>query len=165
MEVENLPKSYPYITSKTDQTVTAAAHVMELKNEISNLQKQIKKLKGSAISVDDLVGKATSMGSTKVVAEQVDLEDRDVMAQVSDQVRDKLQSGIVVLLGKGDPTTPILVSVSKDLAGKIKAGDILKELAAVMGGKGGGRPDFAQGAVPNAKAWSDAQAKLKTIVK
>ena len=165
LEVENLPKSFPYITSKTENTVSAAAHVLELKNEISNLQKQIKKLKGSAISVEELVGKATNMGSTKVVAEQVDLEDRDVMAQVSDQVRDKLQSGIVVLLGKGEATTPILVSVSKDLAGKIKAGDILKELAAVMGGKGGGRPDFAQGAVPNAKAWSDAQAKLKTMVK
>ncbi len=165
LEAENLPKSFPYIANKQENSHSAAQHILYLKTQISEKEKEIKKLKGSAISVDDLVGKATSMGSTKVVAVQVDLEDRDVLAQVSDQVKNKLQSGIVVLLGKGDATTPLLVSVSKDLSGKIKAGDILKELAAVMGGKGGGRPDFAQGAVPNASAWSQAQAKLKEIVK
>lgn len=165
LDAENLPKSFPYITNRQESSLTAAQHILYLKTQISEKEKEIKKLKGSAISVDDLVGKATSMGSTKVVAVQVDLEDRDVLAQVSDQVKNKLQSGIVVLLGKGDTTTPLLVSVSKDLSGKIKAGDILKELAAVMGGKGGGRPDFAQGAVPNAGAWSQAQAKLKEMVK
>jgi alanyl-tRNA synthetase len=41
---------------------------------------------------------------------------------------------------------------------------VLKELAAVMGGKGGGRPDFAQGAVPNPKAWPEAHARLKTLL-
>ena len=165
LDAENLPKSFPYITNRQDSSLTAAQHILYLKTQISEKEKEIKKLKGSAISVDDLVGKATNMGSTKVVAVQVDLEDRDVLAQVSDQIKNKLQSGIVVLLGKGDATTPLLVSVSKDLSGKIKAGDILKELAAVMGGKGGGRPDFAQGAVPNAGAWSQAQAKLKEMVK
>lgn len=165
LEVENLPKSFAYITNKSESTFSASQYILYLKTQIAEKEKEIKKLKGLSISVDDLVGKATNMGSTKVVAAQVDLEDRDILAQVSDQVKDKLQSGIVVLLGKGDATTPLLVSVSKDLAGKIKAGDILKELAIVMGGKGGGRPDFAQGAVPNAKAWSQAQVKLKEIVK
>ncbi len=165
LEVENLPKSYSYISNKTETAQSAAQHILQLKALIAEKEKEIKKLKGSSVSVDDLVGKATKMGSMNVVAAQVDLEDRDVLAQVSDQVKNKLQSGIVVLLGKGDSTTPLLVSVSKDLAGKIKAGDILKELAIVMGGKGGGRPDFAQGAVPNPKAWEQAQVKLKEIVK
>jgi alanyl-tRNA synthetase len=165
LEVENMPKSFTYFTSKQTGNQSAAQIILSLKNQISEKEKEIKKLKGSAISVDELVGKAIKMGSTQVVAEQIDLEDRDILAQVSDQVKNKLQSGIVVLLGKGEATTPLLVSVSKDLSTKIKAGEILKELAAVMGGKGGGRPDFAQGAVPNAKAWEQAQVKLKEMMK
>jgi alanyl-tRNA synthetase len=165
LEAENLPKSFPYITNRVDSSLSAAQQVIYFKTQIADKEKEIKKLKGSAVSVDELVSRAMNLGTTKVVAAQVDLEDRDILAQVSDQVKNKLRSGIVVLLGKGDATSPLLVSVSKDLAGKIKAGDILKELAAVMGGKGGGRPDFAQGAVPNPKAWDQAQTKLKEIVK
>ncbi len=165
LEVENLPKIYAYITNKAEATLSASQHIVYLKTQIVEKEKEIKKLKGSSISIEDLVSKAQKMGSTNVVAEQVDLEDRDVLAQISDQVKNKLQSGIVILLGKGDTSTPLLVSVSKDLSVKVKAGDILKELAAVMGGKGGGRPDFAQGAVPNAKAWDQAKAKLLNMVK
>ncbi len=134
-------------------------------HQIKELEKEVKKLKGSSVSVDDLVQGAKKLGGTKVIAVQLDLEDRDVLAQVSDQVKAKLQSGIVILLGKGDKTHPLLVSVSKDLIPKIKAGEILKEMAQVMGGKGGGRPDFAQGAVPNPQAWNEAQARLKELVK
>ncbi len=75
-----------------------------------------------------------------------------------------MQSGVVVLLGKGSGQHPILVSVSKDLTAKIKAGDLLREMATVMGGKGGGRPDFAQGAVPDAGSWKQAHAKLRELL-
>ncbi len=165
LEVENLPKSFQYISNSPEGAHTASQHILYLRTQLNDKDKEIKKLKGSSVSVEDLVSSAIRLGSANVVAAQVDLEDREILAQVSDQVKNKLQSGVVVLLGKGDGSSPLLVSVSKDLSNKIKAGEILKELALVMGGKGGGRPDFAQGAVPNTQAWAQAQARLKEIVK
>lgn len=91
----------------------------------------------------------------------LDLDDRDVLSQVTDQLKNKVQSGIVVVLGKGGATHPLIVSVSKDLNPEMSAGNILKDLAQAMGGKGGGRPDFAQGAVPDRGSFSKATEALK----
>lgn len=158
----HLPKSYSFINA--DSNASLVQHVISLKSDLQNRDKEIKKLKGSSVSVDGLLKSKESFAKGSVVAAQVDIEDRDLLAQISDQVRDKLQSGVVVLLGKGAETHPILVSVSKDLTTKVKAGDLLKEMAQVMGGKGGGRPDFAQGAVPNPGAWKQAHARLKELL-
>ena len=164
LNVLNLPKSFSFLANNNENSVSLASQVVALKNEIQSRDKEIKKLKGSSISVDGLIKSKESYAKASVVAAQIDIEDRDLLAQISDQVRDKMQSGVVVLLGKGQDTHPILVSVSKDLTSKVKAGDLLKEMALVMGGKGGGRPDFAQGAVPNAGAWKQAHAKLKDLL-
>ena len=157
--------SSPWMGFSQNQSEILPHWIESKQSQIRELEKEIKKLKGASISVEGLVGQAQKWGSAQVVAVQVDVEDRDVLAQVSDQVKNKLQSGVVVLLGKGNGTHPLLVSVTKDLVAKVKAGDILKELAQVMGGKGGGRPDFAQGAVPNPQAWTQAQAKLKEMMR
>jgi len=123
------------------------------KSEIKNLEKEMKKLQGGQINVDDLAAKAksfkTKSGTAKVVLADVALDDRDVLAQVTDHLKNKIQSGIVIVLGLGEATHPLIVSVSKDLNPEFSAGNLLKEIAQVMGGKGGGRPDFAQGAVPD----------------
>jgi alanyl-tRNA synthetase len=171
LEIENMPKSFLYLSQASDGATTSsqsshlAKQILSLRSQLNEKDREIKKLKGSKISVEDLLKGAVTWGKTSVVAAQVELEDRDVLAQISDQVKNKIQSGIVVLLGQGDASAPLLVSVSKDLTSRIKAGDLLKALAAVMGGKGGGRPDFAQGAVPNPQAWAEAQARLKDLVK
>lgn len=55
----------------------------------------------------------------------------------------------MVTIGKGDSSHPVIISVSKDLNPQFKAGELLKDFAQALGGKGGGRPDFAQGAVPD----------------
>jgi len=60
-----------------------------------------------------------------------------------------VKSGVVVILGKGESTHPIIVGVTKDLTKSVKAGNLLKHLSKDLGGKGGGRPDFAQGAYQN----------------
>ena len=158
----NLPKSYSFVTN--EKSAPLASQIQGLKQEIQNRDKEIKKLKGSSISVDDLIKQKESLSKGSVVAAQVDIEDRDLLAQISDQVRDRMQSGVVVLLGKGTSQHPILVSVSKDLTTKIKAGDLLREMATIMGGKGGGRPDFAQGAVPDVGSWKQAHAKLRELL-
>jgi alanyl-tRNA synthetase len=75
-------------------------------------------------------------------------------------MKNKLGTGIVVVIGKGESTHPIIVSVSPNLTQKIKAGDVLRNITQVMGGKGGGRPDFAQGAGAD---FSKAKAALEAI--
>ncbi len=123
------------------------------KEEIKDLQKQIKKIQSSQINVDDLAKNAKSFNTTQGVAQYIladlNLDDRDVLAQITDQLKNKIQKGIIIVIGSGEATHPVIISVSKDLTSQFQAGTLLKDFAQVLGGKGGGRPDFAQGAVPD----------------
>jgi alanyl-tRNA synthetase len=138
------------------------------KSEIKTLEKEIKKLQGGQINVDDLAAKAksfkTKTGTAKVVLADVALDDRDVLAQVTDHLKNKIQSGVVVVIGQGSNAHPLIVSVSKDLNPEFSAGNLLKEIAQVMGGKGGGRPDFAQGAVPDRSKISEAFQRAEKLL-
>ncbi len=139
------------------------------KEELKKLEREIKQLKGSQINIDDLLAKASSFKSkggdqARMVFADLAVEDRDVLAQITDQLKNKLQSGIVIVVGTGQGSHPIIVSVSKNLTTDYKAGDLLKEVASIMGGKGGGRPDFAQGAAPDRTQLAVAIEKVKSIV-
>ena len=72
--------------------------------------------------------------------------------------------GIVVVVGKGDATHPVIISVSKDLTSQYQAGTLLKDFAQILGGKGGGRPDFAQGAGEDLTLVSQAFKKAESLV-
>lgn len=138
------------------------------KNEIKNLEKEVKKLQGGQINIDDLVDKAqkfnTKTGAAKLVMADLALDDREVLAQVTDHLKNKIQKGIVVVVGRGEGLHPVIVSVSKDISSEYSAGNLLKEVAAVMGGKGGGRPDFAQGAAPDRTKIAEAFRKVQQIL-
>lgn len=140
------------------------------KSEIKALEKEIKKLRGSSIPVDQIANQAVSFRAkngleAKAVFADLDLDDREVMTEVANQIRDKLNPGLVVLIGKGHDTHPIVVSASKEVATVVKAGDLLKQIAATMGGKGGGRPDFATGAAPDRSRLSEARQALDQVLK
>ena len=92
------------------------------------------------------------------------MDDRNLLSQISDKLIQKLNPGVVVLVGKGEPTHPIIVSVHKDLTSQFPANKILAEITSVMGGKGGGRPDFSQGAGQDLTKANDAKAKLQTLL-
>jgi alanyl-tRNA synthetase len=126
--------------------------IQSKKDEIKNLEKEIKKSKTQSVSIDDQVKAAIKVSikgkDTRLLSMDVDVDDRDVLMNLADQGKSKLGSGIVVIVGKGnDSGHPIVVSVSKDIIDSLKAGDLLKQISQSLGGKGGGRPDFAQGAV------------------
>jgi len=138
------------------------------KDEIRSLEKEIKKIQGGSINVDELASKAKSFksksGTSKIAFADLSLDDREVLAQVTDHLKNKIQSGVVIVVGQGTSTHPLIVSVSKDLNPEISAGNLLKELAQIMGGKGGGRPDFAQGAVPDRSKLAAAQKKAEELL-
>ncbi|MBT4762547.1 MAG: alanine--tRNA ligase [Bdellovibrionaceae bacterium] len=129
-----------------------------------SLQKNLESAKGNQINIDDLVNSATTFKrgnlNARLVFADVSMDDRKVLSQVTDKLKNKIQTGVVVVIGKGDKSHPIIVSVSKDLIKDLSAGQLLKGLAESMGGKGGGRPDFAQGAAPNR---DDLQGALKIV--
>ncbi len=150
-----------------EQKFESTAHFIETKKtEIKNLEKEIKKIQGGQINLDELIASAktfTSAGQkAQMIFADLKLDDREVLADIADKLKNKISSGVVVIVGQGQDSHPIIISVSKDLNKQISAGTLLKEIAQHMGGKGGGRPDFAQGAAPQrdklpaAKNWLDS---------
>lgn len=133
------------------------------KEEIKDLQKQIKKAQSGQINVDEIAKTAqTFSGDAKYVFADIALDDRDVLSQLSDQLKNKIQKGVVIVMGSGEATHPVIISVTKDLTSQFQAGTLLKDFAQVLGGKGGGRPDFAQGAVPDRSKIKEANQVVQT---
>ena len=81
-----------------------------------------------------------------MLAARADVADAKVLREIADQLRDKLGSGVIVLAGVEGDKIELVAMVTKDLVGKVNAGKIVGEVAKALGGKGGGRPDMAQGA-------------------
>jgi alanyl-tRNA synthetase len=153
----------------THEAGSLSEFIEKKKDEIKALEKEIKKIQGGSINIDELANralpfKAKNGTSAKVVFADLSLDDREVLAQVTDHLKNKIQSGVVIVVGQGSATHPMIVSVSKDLNPEISAGNLLKELAQVMGGKGGGRPDFAQGAVPDRSKLAEAFKKAESLL-
>jgi alanyl-tRNA synthetase len=118
------------------------------KDEIKALEKEFKKAQGGQVDLDKILASALSVktkkGDAKLIVANLDIDDREVLATIVDHLKNKVASGIIVVSGAGAASRPTIVSVSKNLNPEISAGNLLKALA---NGKGGGRPDFAQGAV------------------
>jgi alanyl-tRNA synthetase len=142
--------------------------IAQKQDEVKQLQREIQSLKGKGVDVESLAGGATPFtfgGVTgRLVFADIPMDDRKVLSDLSDRLQDKLKDAIIVLVGEGDGSHPLIVSVSKSLTGKFNAGKILGEVASALGGKGGGRPDFAQGAVPSRQNLAAAQAKAVSMV-
>jgi alanyl-tRNA synthetase len=110
------------------------------------LEKEIEALKGKLAAKDsgDLISQAKEIGGVKVLAVEVSITDAKTLRDFGDKLRDKMESGIILLGSKAGEKALLLCIVTKDLAGKYHAGNIIKELAPLVGGSGGGRPDMAQ---------------------
>jgi alanyl-tRNA synthetase len=80
----------------------------------------------------------------KIIARRLSGLDKGALRGVSDSLRDRLGSGVVVLASEQEGKVALVVSVTKDLTAKVQAGRLVKELAPIVGGGGGGRPDFAE---------------------
>ncbi len=109
------------------------------------LRKQLEDIKRQqALSAaDNLIDSAREIGGVKVLAAVS--ESPKGLRDQADKLRDQIGSGVVVLAAAAGNKATLLVAVTKDLAGKrVHAGNLVRDLAAVVGGRGGGRPDFAQ---------------------
>jgi alanyl-tRNA synthetase len=87
---------------------------------------------------------AIDVAGVKLVAQQVTGLDKDGLRALADQHRSRIKSGVVVLASAEDSKVAIVVAVTPDISKKVKAGDVVKQIAPIVGGGGGGRPDFAE---------------------
>jgi alanyl-tRNA synthetase len=110
------------------------------------LERQLEALKRRAAGslAGDLVEKARTVKEVRLIAAQVNGFDRDALRQMVDVLRQKLGSGVVVLAAADDGKVALITAVTKDLIPKLHAGKIVQELAKLVGGSGGGRPDLAE---------------------
>ncbi len=115
------------------------AGVRELERRVAELERR-----QSGDRVSELLGQARPLASGRVLVARVDGVEAKAMREMSDQIRDRLQSGVVVLVAAGPAGVALTVAVTKDLLDRYRAGDLVRELAPVIGGRGGGKADFAQ---------------------
>jgi alanyl-tRNA synthetase len=95
---------------------------------------------------------------------ELSLDSPKTLREVGDRVRSTLESGVAVLGGKIEGKAALLALVSKDLTGRIQAGELVSQVAAMVGGKGGGRADMAQAGGPFGDKIAEAIAAVPKIV-
>lgn len=139
----------------TDKLAALIATNKQLEKELANLQAKL-----ASASSGDLVSKATEIGGVKVLLEVVQGVDKKSLRDMVDQLRNKLGTAVVLLAITDGERVNVVVGVTKDATSKIKAGDIVKYFAPLVGGKGGGRPDMAEGAGSDASALPAAITSL-----
>ncbi len=118
------------------------------------LEKELQQLKAkmATSSGGDLASTAKVIHGVKVLAASIEGADRKSLLATMDQMKSKLGSAVVLLATIDDKGVALVAGVTKDLSDKIKAGDLMQDAAAKLGGKGGGRPDSAQGGGPDEAA-------------
>ena len=121
--------------------------VQDMAERSRQLEKELEQLKSklAAAKSSDLIGSAVEVKGAKVLAAKLEGVEPKALRDTIDQMKNKLGSGVVVLAAVADGKISLAAGVTKDLTGQVKAGDLVRELTAKLGGKGGGRPDFAQG--------------------
>ena len=111
----------------------------------------------------DLAAKAVEVKGAKILAVKVD-GDAKALRELADKLRDRIGRGVVALASEQDGKAVLLVAVTKDLTAVLKAGDLVKEAAKLVGGAGGGKPDIAQAGGSDPAGIEKALAKVKELV-
>ncbi|PIR19919.1 MAG: alanine--tRNA ligase [Deltaproteobacteria bacterium CG11_big_fil_rev_8_21_14_0_20_47_16] len=151
------------LKSGPDEVVSRVSKLME---QQKTLEREIQTLKSKLVSgsASDVMSQVKDVNGIKLLATEVPATSVAELRQFADQYKDKIGSGVVVLGAAIDGKAALIATVTKDLAGKIHAGNIIKQLAAQVGGTGGGRPDMAQGGGPDVAALSGALDKSSQLL-
>ena len=128
--------------------------VEEMAHKAKSLEKEIQHLKDKLASQasSSLVSQVKEISGVKVLVAQLDGADNKALRGMVDELKNQLGSGIIMLGNVADDKVGLIAGVTKDLIGKVKAGDLVNMVAQQVGGKGGGRPDMAQAGGSDAKA-------------
>jgi alanyl-tRNA synthetase len=166
------------LAQRTDEELRHAAAILkagafEVAQKIEATQKRVRELeraldeakgKIAAAQSGDLVSQATEFNGVKVLAARVQ-GDGKALRDLADKLRDRLGKGVVALGSEQDGKAILLVAVTKDLVPTLRAGDLVKEAAKLVGGSGGGRPDLAQAGGSDPAGLDRALEKVKDLAR
>jgi len=163
----------------TARTLAEAAHLLKEKPEaltqriakvladVKALEREIEQLKGrlSAAAVADAGTDVLNLDGVSVLVKKVEADSPAAMRDLMDRFKDKIKSGVVVLASVSDGKVMLIAGVTKDLMKRFHAGNIIKQVAATVGGSGGGRPDMAQAGGSQPENLDAALAKALEIIR
>ncbi|WP_210558870.1 MULTISPECIES: alanine--tRNA ligase [unclassified Pseudomonas] len=154
---EQLKEAANLVKGSRDNLIDKLSAVLERNRA---LEKQLEQLQAKAASAagDDLSNSAVDVKGVKVLAARLDGQDGKALLALVDQLKNKLGRAVILLGSVHEEKVVLVAGVTKDLTGQLKAGDLMKQAAAAVGGKGGGRPDMAQGGGVDAGALDGALA-------
>ncbi|WP_419224741.1 alanine--tRNA ligase [Acinetobacter sp. A2] len=147
------------LKAQKDQTLEK---VTSLVDTASSLQKQIEQLnqKLANFQATELLSQVQEIAGRQTLITTAQGMDAKSLRNLHDGVKSKLDNAVIVLAGVEDDKVSLIASVAKDFTATIKAGDIIKHLATELGGKGGGKPDLAQGGAPLNEKFATVMADL-----
>ena len=154
---EQLKEAATLVKGSRDNLIDKLSAVLERNRQ---LEKQLEQLQAKAASAagDDLSASALDIKGVKVLTARLDGQDGKALLALVDQLKNKLGRAVILLGSVHEEKVVLVAGVTKDLTGQLKAGDLMKQAAAAVGGKGGGRPDMAQGGGVDAGALDAALA-------
>lgn len=145
---QSLNATAAHIASLVKSTVSDAAHrVSQLQEQLKATERELAqaKAKMTAGAGAALADQAITVAGIKLLVQDVGGADPKGLRAMVDQLKDKLQSGVVLLATVADDKVSLVAGVTKDMTDRVKAGDLVGHVAAQIGGKGGGRADMAMG--------------------
>ena len=145
--------------------------IQRLQTDVRRLGREVEQLKlklalgsgersGGGASDQD----AQVVAGVKLIARRVEGLEKNALRQLSDSLRDRMGSGVVIIASQNDGKVSLVISVTKDLTGRVQAGRLVKELAPIIGGGGGGRPDFAEAGGKDAARIADLLAAAPRVL-
>jgi alanyl-tRNA synthetase len=154
---EQVKEAAQLVKGNRDNLIDKLSAVLERNRQ---LEKQLEQLQAKAASAagDDLSNAAVEVKGAKVLAARLDGQDGKALLALVDQLKNKLGHAVILLGSEHEGKVVLVAGVTKDLSGQLKAGDLMKQAAAAVGGKGGGRPDMAQGGGVDVAALDQALA-------
>ncbi len=150
-----LARAASVLKTSAPTVVDKAAQLVEQNRQLAR-ELDALKVRLAGASGGDPLAEACQVAGVSVLARRIEGGDARSLRDIVDQMKSRLGSGVVLLAAEEDGKVVLVAGVTKDLTGRIKAGDLMQHVAAQVGGKGGGRPDLAQGGGPDVGALAAA---------
>lgn len=153
------------VKAKSDDQVVNK--VTQLIDEEKSLNKRVDQLNKevTSLKMGDITEQVEDINGFKVLATEVEVPNPKAIRETMDDFKSKLQDTIIILVSNVNGKVSLIATVPKSLTDQVKAGDIIKEMAPVVGGKGGGRPDMAQGGGSEPENITESLRFIKNYIK
>jgi alanyl-tRNA synthetase len=140
--------------------------LMSRDEEIKKLRKELEqsRMKSASAAASSIEDKVRVVNGVKVLAHRADNLERGQLRTLVDNLRQKVGSGVVAVGSASDGNVSLIVGVTKDLTNRVQAGKVISQIAPKVGGKGGGRPDLAEGGGTNPSALDEALEAAYAVV-